>query len=686
MLYNNILKFVTCCYSKFSFKIFICFLVLICFTNISCNTGKRDYTLEDVLHLARSNRIELERVLNYYKNDTLKLKAAKFLIANMPGSFSQNAEINEICAPFYYEYDSLAKEYQYAMNAERGRKIDSLWSNFVSRYPQVRNLPYQSDLENISAERLITEIDLAFDVWRKNIYTKDCSFEEFCEYILPYRRTNGLAIDNGREVFQKRHKGSYFTQLGKDMINEADSLLYEYRHLTHSQFWGTQIPILSASTFEHLRHGLCEHRCWYNSMLFSSLGMAAAVDFVPAWGNRNNNHTWNVLIKDGKSYAFESFWDEDRWKYKRIYNNKTFDFNHGRFRLAKVYRHSFKNYFEGPIMDKRVDKSDIPELFRNFKKKDVSHEYFDTINVAVSLQNIPIDTHYAYLCAWNFHKWEPVQWGKIVKNKVIFEGMGKDIIYLPCYFNNNSLSYAGAPFLLNKSGKIEYFSTNIKDNEDLYIKHYAGAPLHYGNKWNNISIGGTTILGSNNLEFKQSDTLCVFPDSVEIYGDKITVSSNKFVRYVRLSLPYRKLAFSDLSFYQFENGKDKKITGTKFLSPPKITDNDESVLNIFDEHKATGYKSDVNNDFIDIDLGKEFIISRINFTPYFEAGLKSDLEFELFYWNNGWKSIGKQKGSNKHVIFKDVPKNALLILKHPDIKNRPGSRPFVYRENEVLWY
>ncbi len=256
---------------------------------------------------------------------------------------------------FYGEYGALAKEYNYTMNADRGRKIDSLWHTFSTRNPQLRNLPLQLDLETISAGQLISEIDLAFKAWQENVYSKDCNFDEFCEYILPYRRSNGLIIDNAREKFYNRHKEQYFTQPGNDMINEADSLLYEYRHLTHSQFWGgTQIPVPSASTFEYLRHGLCEHRCWYNSLLFSSLGMAVAVDFVPAWGNRNNNHTWNVLIKGGKSYAFEPFWDNDRWKYKQIYNNETFDYDWGgRFRLAKVYRQSFKNFPEGPITDKK---------------------------------------------------------------------------------------------------------------------------------------------------------------------------------------------------------------------------------------------------------------------------------------------------------------------------------------------
>ena len=48
--------------------------------------------IEDVLRQAGKNRKELEKVLKYYgKNpaDSLKLRAAKFLIVNMPGKYSE---------------------------------------------------------------------------------------------------------------------------------------------------------------------------------------------------------------------------------------------------------------------------------------------------------------------------------------------------------------------------------------------------------------------------------------------------------------------------------------------------------------------------------------------------------------------------------------------------------------------
>ena len=54
----------------------------------SCHPFSRDRELEEALNLAGENRPELERVLEYYKDDSLKLEAARFLIRNMPGHYS----------------------------------------------------------------------------------------------------------------------------------------------------------------------------------------------------------------------------------------------------------------------------------------------------------------------------------------------------------------------------------------------------------------------------------------------------------------------------------------------------------------------------------------------------------------------------------------------------------------------
>jgi len=55
-----------------------------------CNT-----ILENALELAGRNRIEIEKVLTHYRKnpiDSLKYKAAIFLIENMPGHYSYSGE------------------------------------------------------------------------------------------------------------------------------------------------------------------------------------------------------------------------------------------------------------------------------------------------------------------------------------------------------------------------------------------------------------------------------------------------------------------------------------------------------------------------------------------------------------------------------------------------------------------
>jgi hypothetical protein len=56
--------------------VFFLFLLLGC-------TSEMDKRVETVLSISGSNRTELEAVLDHYKHEPQKLKAAKFLIANM---------------------------------------------------------------------------------------------------------------------------------------------------------------------------------------------------------------------------------------------------------------------------------------------------------------------------------------------------------------------------------------------------------------------------------------------------------------------------------------------------------------------------------------------------------------------------------------------------------------------------
>lgn len=58
--------------------------------------------------------------------------------------------------------------------------------------------------------------------------------------------------------------------------------------------------------------------------------------------------------------------------------------------------------------------------------------------------------------------------------------------------------------------------------------------------------------------------------------------------------------------------------------------------------------------------------------------------YELFYWRNGWVSLGVQKATDSVLVYRRVPKGALLWLRKDDGKKR--ERIFAYENGKQIWY
>ena len=108
--------------------------------------------IEEALALAGGNRRELKAVLRHYRQDSLKFRAACFLIANMR---------------WHYSDDSGYCLYSDAKDSDL------------------------CDLRRFDRSFLISHVDHAFDVWESSPCAAGLSFCEFCEYILPYRSLAG---------------------------------------------------------------------------------------------------------------------------------------------------------------------------------------------------------------------------------------------------------------------------------------------------------------------------------------------------------------------------------------------------------------------------------------------------------------------------------------------------------------
>ena len=655
--------------------------LFVVFGLVSCQHG----AMEQALELAGDNRKELEKVLVHYQDSGLKYDAARFLIENMSGCHGVDSMSLERLEPVYKAYDNVNRSFNYRVEGVWGdwngwgEQIDSLaqtYSYLLGRLPMVM------DLHRIKADYLIREIDRSFEAWQRNVYAKDASFDDFCEYVLPYRRLNGLVADHARDTFYHRHSNQYYTEEGRHWLEETDSLLYEYRHLTHSGFRGTRIPVLSARIFEWLRHGLCMHRCWYNSILVSSLGMPVAVDFVPTWGNRNNSHTWNVLMINGRSYAFEAFWDNDRWKYKRIYNNRDIDHLWGRFRLPKVYRYTYSNHIEGPVADGKVSKEDIPPLFLNVKKKDVSAEYFEPHDVTLALtEPAPEDAHYAYLAVFGSGQWHPVQWGRIEKGgSVTFRGMGKDIVYLPVYYKNGGTVPAGSPFKLESDGSMTPLR-NDGTRGSVRLRILRGTPTCRVNHFNFNLPRGTRWVGLK--DGRPDKELLVWKDSLTLKYSEADVMTESSYRYVRMYLRSDTLSMGEIGFHT----PDGKIPSVRVLTEVDAFSPYEGADRLTDGIEATVCYGRVPERYIDFDLGAEYKLSAIGLYPYLISELLEG-EYELYYWDDTrWRSVGRKEATGKGFLeFEDVPTKSLMLLKDCGKSWNSIERPFICEEGEnVCW-
>ena len=163
-------------------KQLIIYITIIVLTS-SCSPDKGN-RLEYALRFAENNRGELEKVLDHYYDNPEKQAAARFLIENMPYHYGyeswQQDTIKQILA------DAVKRKSVYGNDLLIiDKKHLDRWSSYSHYYGEKI---YDSKI--ITADYLIENIDLSFEVWKKYPWNKHLSFDDFCEFILPYRIAN----------------------------------------------------------------------------------------------------------------------------------------------------------------------------------------------------------------------------------------------------------------------------------------------------------------------------------------------------------------------------------------------------------------------------------------------------------------------------------------------------------------
>ncbi|RKE52466.1 hypothetical protein [Sphingobacterium detergens] len=59
-------------------------------------------------------------------------------------------------------------------------------------------------------------------------------------------------------------------------------------------------------------------------------------------------------------------------------------------------------------------------------------------------------------------------------------------------------------------------------------------------------------------------------------------------------------------------------------------------------------------------------------------------DYELWYWDMGWKKLSTIKAEGKQLVFQNVPGNALYVVKTP-AESFAKTRPFTIEKGSILW-
>lgn len=383
--------------------------------------------VEKALADAGVNRGELEKLLNHYRTgkDKEKFEAACFLIRNMPGHAYVMTGLVDVKGN-HVAFD--------ALNYKRLHEGEQAIKELEKKHGKLRFAPHETvrDLESVSADYLIENIDLAFAAWREKPWAKKMTFETFCEYILPYRA-------NREPVERWRAACAIDTKLilaeMKDPANPQEAAGLVQKHTKHHiGFHDLYYLHPTDQGFKELcasRTGRCGDMANMQVYVYRANAIAVAGDYTPYWANRDNNHGWDVVLdKDGRGSA-------------GLFN-----------RAAKVYRKMFSHNPDNLFFHAKKDETLPPWLaIRGYR--DVTEQYMKTTPVQVALEFAPPKpARFAFICVFNGGEWRPIHWSWIKDGGADFGGMGKGIAYLPAYFLDNQVVAAAPPFILDDAGNI----------------------------------------------------------------------------------------------------------------------------------------------------------------------------------------------------------------------------------------
>lgn len=627
---------------------------------VLCGCGKQT-NLKQALEEAGDNRLELLRVIDHYRNvdnaDSLKLKAALFLIENMRGHGTMWSEA----------VDTFRSRVAQSDTPVAMKQMNLWWDELAKNHRPV----LRQDLNHVKASFLIQNIDGAFKAWREAPWREEIDFDLFCHYVLPYRfETELLAYGWRDSLYREYHP------LVKEArtMKEAFEILYGTvsRRLRSNS---SHFPhILDVVAMRHQQRAMCVQRCVMVGAVMRSVGIPVAVDNVGRWANYSRNgHAWAALITNEGTYSV--YENEKVAKINNRIDATEFELKHPipedfpmrtdfKKRYAKIWRSTFERQPLGEASDDEWGKQ-LTSPFR----MDVSAAY--------GLDNwVEIHTDRAvkraYLCTFaTGADWSPIAAAKVKNGQCRFEALGDSVVYAVIGFEEgNPVALEDAFLLLD--GKKHTLSPDKENAGRAVLTRKYPLTGKWPNEW--VTMPGARFEGSDDKEFARTEVLARV-ERMPIFRNVLKPEGERKFRYIRYCSA--KTCDTPMAEVELWSGgrKVKAVPGKSTVKHVELS---------LDGNTLT--RPDINSGYtLGYELEKPVALDSIVFYPWNDDNfILPTHEYELFYYDKRWMSLGKRKPEAYALVYDEVPVHALLLLK--DRTTGKEERPFTYENGEQVWW
>lgn len=523
----------------------------------SLSKDEKITSVEASLRSSGVNRKELEKVLHHYQKnpaDSLKYKAACFLIENMPFyTYSYGEQLENY------------KSYYTWLKKSKGKTPQQVVDSIKKIYGPMKEPSKKRDIMEIDSAYLCRNIDWAFKVWQEQPWGKNISFETFCEYLLPYR-IGDEPLTYWRETYYEKYNSLLDSLRMSDSLDIEDPVVaanYLISKLPDKSYYYTSVTPYPFGHIgpEYVQYlsGTCREVTDFAVYLFRALGIPCAIDFVPARSYINAGHFWlTTWNKDGEEYMTDF-----PQKLRPVRKNWWYRWDDS----SKVYRYTF-SVNRGLYEQMAKYGEEVYPFWRLPKFTDVTYGY--GYNFKKELV-IPLDKQYktkrngkiAYLCVSARDRWTPVDWTVYDAGHLAFQYVRKGSFMRVATYENGELCFLTDPFYADKQNdEIHYYPVG-KERQDVVL--YAKCNIEIENRFRNKMIGGV-FEGSNHPDFLEKDTLFIIQGKPNRLNTTVKSWSDKEYRYLRYFGPAK--GFCNISEVAFYEKNDTAALSGKIIGTP----------------------------------------------------------------------------------------------------------------------